>query len=271
MILTLLAGLVVSAAKAQDKTNASDRANELFHTGEEEAALQIYREILEDDPTHYEALWNTALIYSNKGNREETKNDPRKYIDKSIEYAEKLLKHYPDEGHSHYAYAVALGRKTDEMRTRDRIRAAHEIHNHIEIAVDLIPDFAPVWHLYGVWHSDVANVSRGARLAARLLSSGLPDGSNEKAEEYLIKALEMDPDNILVHLDLARHYREVGRDVAARLILKNMLELEPRMKDDIAYQEEAREMLENLDYSCSSITTPDYSRDICISDSTYLN
>lgn len=243
----LIAGLLASGANAQDNTNAANRAHELFQMGEEEVALQIYRDILEDDSLHYEALWNTVIIYSNKGNRQENDADRRKFIDKSIGYARNLLQHHPDRGHSHYAYAVALGRKTDEMRTRDRIRAAHEIRDHIEKATDLIPDFAPVWHLYGVWHSDVANVSRGARLTARFISSGLPDGSHEKAEEYLRKALKMDPDNILVHLDLARHYTEVGRDVAARLILKNMLELEPRMKDDPAYQEEAREILEALD------------------------
>lgn len=247
MVFILLAGLLVSAVNAQDKTSPANRAHNLFNSGEEEAALQLYREILEDDSLHFEALWNTVLIYSNKGIRQENEEDRTKFTDKSIEYAEKLLIHHPDSGHSHYAYAVALGRKTDEMGTRDRIRAAHEIRDHIKEASDLIPEFAPVWHLYGVWHSDVANVSRGARFAARFISSGLPDGSNEKAEEYLLKALEMDPDNILVHLDLARHYTEVGRDQDARLILFNLLDLEPQMKDDFAYQNEAWELLKNLD------------------------
>lgn len=247
MIITLFAGLLVSDAKAQDKTTSANYAHELFQTGEEEAALQMYLDILDDDPLHYDALWNTVIIYSNKGKRQENEPERLQLIEISIKYAEKLLIHHPNRGHSHYAYAVALARKSEEMRTRERVRAAHEIRDHIEKASNLMPEFAPVWHLYGVWHSDVANVSRGARLVARFVSRGLPDGSNEKAEKYLLKAMEMDPENILVHLDLARHYSEVRRSEDAKLILNKMLELEPRMKDDPTYQEEAREMLRNID------------------------
>lgn len=247
LIIILFAGLLVAGARAQNKISPANHAHELFQAGEEEAALQIYLDIFDDDPLHYNALWNSVIIYSNKGKRQENETERQKLIETSIEYAEKLLVHHPNRGHSHYAYAVALARKSEQMRTRDRIRAAHEIRDHIEKASNLIPEFAPVWHLYGVWHSDVANVSRGARLMARFISSGLPDGSNEKAEKYLLKSMEMDPKNVLVHFDLARHYSEVGRNADADLILNKMLELEPRMKDDPVYQEEARKMIDNRD------------------------
>lgn len=235
------------ARQTPPKEDSLDKAKEFFFDGAEEQALEIYLDILKNDSLHYEALWNTVIIYSNKGDRQENEDRREEFMNKSIEWAEKLMEEYPDKGHAHYAYAVALGRKTDWMGNRDRIQAAHEIRDHSEKASILIPDFAPVWHLYGVWHSDVANVSRGARLAARFLSGGLPDGSNEKAEEYLLKAIEMDPENILARLDLARHYMKVGRDKDAKSVVEETLEMEPRMKDDPAYQEEAREMLENLD------------------------
>jgi FimV-like protein len=223
-----------------------EKASEKFDRGDEEESLELFLKVLEADEENYHALWNTSIIYARMGFRLDDKSEMKEYFQKAKKQAEKAREYHSDKGRSYYAYAVAIGRMTEVMGTRERIRTAHEIEENISKAAELEPEYAPIWHLYGVWHSDVANVSRTERMAARLISRGLPDGSNEKAEEYLKMAIEMDEESILFRMDLARHYIEVGEDDKAREVLEAILEMEPKTKDDPGKLEEAEELLNDL-------------------------
>jgi FimV-like protein len=236
----------VCAQSDSELDSLQNRAEQAFDEGSEEKALDLYSEILEEDEKHLEALWNSAIITARLGFALEDDEKMEEYFERALEFAEKAVEYHPEDGHAHYAHAVAKGRMTEVLGTRDRVRAAHEIKESIEKASGLVPDYAPVWHLYGVWHSDVANVTRAERAAARFISGGLPDASNEKAEEYLKKATEMESENILFCLDLARHYLKVGEKEKARPLLEEILEMEPVTKYDPDKIEEAEELLNNL-------------------------
>ena len=220
--------------------------SEKFDSGYEEESLVLFLRVLEADNKNYDALWNISIIYSRIGYRLDSKSEKEEYFQKAKSYAEKAKEYHSDKGKSYYVYAVALGRLTNKMSTRDRIRAAHDIKENVEKAIELEPDYAPFWHLYGVWHSDVANVSRIERMAARFISGGVPRGSNEKAEEYLKKAIEMDEERILFRMDLARHYAEVGENEKAVEVLEKIREMKARTKFDHAKFMEAEELLGRL-------------------------
>jgi Tfp pilus assembly protein PilF len=90
-------------------------------------------------------------------------------------------------------------------------------------------------------------MSGAVKAAAGLFTSGVPDASNQKAEEYLDKAISMDEDNILFHLDFAKHYMKVDQPEKAKPLLEKILTLEPQMKDDPKYVAEAKEMLSDIE------------------------
>ena len=114
-------------------------------------------------------------------------------------------------------------------------------------AVEMDPEFAPAWHLAGIWHSKLANVSRTERLAARLIYGSLPDGaSNQKAVEYLNRAIDMDQNVILFKLDLAQHYQETGQKKRAVETLETILDMQPVSLNDYYDLKEARERYEQL-------------------------
>jgi len=243
--------LFVMAEVAIAQANGSieqltDTAKEKFDQGDEREALDIYEEVLEKDPANFEALWNASLLYAREGYRMENVEDQERKYRMALDLAEKAIEEHPEKGHSYYVYSVAKGRMTEVMGSRDRIRAAHEIRDSIEKASQMIPDYAPVWHLYGVWHSDVSNVGRAERWAARFISRGLPKASNAKAEEYLKKAIELDEASILFRLDLARHYLQTGEDGQAKQMLEEIVLMDPKTKDDPDKIEEARTMLNGL-------------------------
>lgn len=249
IILLLFCSTALQLA-AQSETDPIDsmlaEASQLMSENNEEGALEIYLNILEADPENYEALWNASLLHSSIGFRFDDEDIQKEYFERAQELAETALEIYGDRGHPYYVMAVAKGRMADLVGVNRRIELGHIIEEYVEKALEIMPEHAPSWHLYGVWQSEVANVSRAERIAARFISSGLPDGTNELAEEYLLKAKELDPESIIIRLDLARHYMRAGQDEMAIPILEDLLRLEPRQKDDPEFLQEAEDYLRDL-------------------------
>ena len=228
--------------------NLLNEAKENFERGEEDKALEIYLRILEQEPENYAALWNTSFIYTRKARSQSIYSSQEDIYRKAREFARISLELHPDKPRSHYAYAVSAAGLADNMsNTSERIQLIRDMKEYSYSAVEMDPDFAPGWHLKGVWHSKIANISRTERFVARLLHGRLPDGaSNEKAEEYLKRAISMDPDVILFKLDLAQHYQETGQRKKAIPILEAILEMDPVSQIDHRDMIEAKQRYEEL-------------------------
>jgi len=225
-----------------------EEAEEKFEIGEEDKALEIYLSILTQDPENYEALWNTSFIYTRIGRRQTTYINQEAYYRKAREFAQKCLDAHPDKPRSHYVFALASAGLADDMpNSSERIQLIWDMKDYSERALEMDPDYAPAWHLKGVWHSKIANISRTERLAAKLLYGRLPEGaSNRKAEEHLQRAINMDQDVILFKLDLAQHYQETGQKQKALPLLESVLEMTPTSQNDQLDQKEARQRYEEL-------------------------
>lgn len=237
--------------KAQDSTTKDSllqTAGEYFSKAEEKKALDIYLKTLELEKDNFEALWHTSLLYARIGFRMDSEEQKEKYYQKAFKFAEQTLEEYHNKGHAHFVYAVANGRISDISKTQVRVEKSHIIKEHAEKAVEMIPDYAPAWHLLGIWNSEISNVGSAQKLAAGVFSKGLPEGaSNSKAEEYIQKAIELDPDQTLrFKLDLARHYNRAGETEKAIQALEEIIDIEPQNEIDEWNLERAKELLEEL-------------------------
>ena len=223
-------------------------AAELYEKGDEEKALRLYSEILQKAPRNYEALWNSSLLHTRKGQRQQNFEDEVFYYKKAREIARTCLRYHPDKPRSHYVYGIATAALVDDMpNSSERFKLIWEIKEFADRAVQMDPEYAPAWHLLGVWHSNLSNVSTAERLAARFLYGRLPEGaSKDKAEEYLQRAIRMEPDEILFQLDLGQHHQEFGERSKSIPIFERVLAMNPKSENDNHYQQEARERLESL-------------------------
>lgn len=243
--------IIPDLAKAQDASatdSLASKAAAYFGEAKEDEALETYLKVLDKDPEHFEALWHTALLYARIGFRMNSKKEMEDYYKRSLEIAEKTIELNPDNGYSHFVYAVAQGRISDISGSGTRIKKSHIMKEHAEIAVEMLPDYGPAWHLLGIWNSEVANIGSAQRFAAGIFSKGLPDGaSNEKAEEYIKKALELKPEQVIrFKLDLARHYDRSGQKEKAINTLKEVVKENPQNKIDEWNLKRARKLLEEL-------------------------
>lgn len=229
-------------------TSLLNEAEKHFEKGNEDKALEIYLSILEKAPDNYEALWNTSFIYTRKARRQMVYASQEAIYRTALDYARLCIEKHPDKPRSHYVVALASAGLADDMpNSSERVKLIWDMKEYAYGAVEMDPEFAPAWHLAGIWHSKLANVSRTERLAARLIYGSLPDGaSNQKAVEYLNRAIDMDQNVILFKLDLAQHYQETGQKKRAVQTLETILDMQPVSLNDYYDLKEARERYEQL-------------------------
>lgn len=238
----------ISTKQNDPKQALLDEAQYHFDKGDEETALQIYLSVLADTPTHYQALWNTSLLYTRKARRQQSYSSQLEFYKIAREFAQLSLDSHRDKPRSHYVYGIASAGMADDMPTSsERIKLIWEMKEYGERALEMDSMYAPAWHLMGIWNSNIAKITRTERLAAKLLYGSIPGGAtNEKAEEYLKKAIRLDPSVILFRLDLAQHYQENGQQKKAVPVLQSILSMEPISANDHIDMKEARERYSQL-------------------------
>ncbi|MBO6584513.1 MAG: tetratricopeptide repeat protein [Gracilimonas sp.] len=238
----------IQAQQSAHPDSLLQKAHSYFNQSLEQQALAAYLDVLKADGDNFEALWHTSLIYARVGYRYDSEQEMMENYQKALTYAEKTLELYPDEGYAHFVYAVANGRISDLSDSQTRIKKSHVVKKHAQKAVELLPNYAPAWHLLGLWHSKIANVGSARQFAAGLFSDGLPEGaSNQKAVEYMQKAIRLQPEQTLRYkLDLARHYERAGENNKAIQTLKEIVQIAPKNDIDKWNLERARDLLKKL-------------------------
>ena len=236
--------LVMAQPEDTEKTSLADS---LYSTFQEEEALELYREILEEDPQNYTALWRSSFLYSRIGNRFNREEDKKDYFNRAIELAERALKIDSTDAESNFVMAVAMGRKALISGARDRVAASRDIKKYADRALDIDSKHAGAWHVLGRWHFKVANLSWVERTAANTLFGGIPgDATNQKAADAIQKAIDLNGQNILYYLDLAKVYEEMGHDQQAIAVCENAVDLESRTPDDPMLKEQCRKLIFDL-------------------------
>ncbi len=238
-------------AKSQSSTHKDSlltAASQLFDEAKEQQALQIFLKVLELEEDNFQSLWHSSFLYARIGFRLDDEQAKKKHYQQALHYAEKAIAAQPENGYAHFVMAVANGRLSDLARPTRRIKKSHLVKEHAELAVSKIPDYGPAWHMLGLWHSKIANVGSAKKLAAGLFSKGVPKGaSNEKAVEYITKAISINPEHTLRYkLDLAKHYKRANQPKKAIQVLHEVLDLPAQNPIDEWEQNEAETLLKNL-------------------------
>lgn len=223
------------------------RADSLYGQFSEVKALEIYNRILELDSLHFRALWRSSFLYSRIGYRQEEKDQKIEYYNRALERAELALQVDDNHSQSNFVMAVALGRKALVSKARKRVAASREIKRYGERAIRLDSTNAGAWHVLGRWHHEVSNLGFFERLAANTLYGGIPKGaSEEKAADYIEKAIELKPDIILYYYDLARVYKDMGKKDRAVQLCREGIRREPKTPDDPVIIHDCKALMNEL-------------------------
>lgn len=227
-------------------------ADALYADFKPKEALKVFLKILDIDPQNHEALSKTARVYIDFGDTipESTPDFSDKRLEQyliSEQYARKSVKANPAGTWGHFFVAASLGKISMESSVSKQIDLAHEIRTEADKAIALDPQNGFAYHILGIWNRRLAEIGLMSRfLAQTILWRSIPKGSFEKSEEYLKKALSINPDVINHHLELAKTYVATGKWNLARRHLRSIEELPIHYSDDQNHKGKARRLLQEI-------------------------
>jgi tetratricopeptide (TPR) repeat protein len=115
-------------------------------------------------------------------------------------------------------------------------------------ALRLDPDHPGALHVMGMWHAEVRRLPGIARFFAKSFLGGQIFGSArwDEAVRLLSRAVEVDPQRLAHHLDLARIHRDIDQPEQARLHYQHVIDGTVTDYNDAQYKREAAEELGRL-------------------------
>jgi Tfp pilus assembly protein PilF len=129
------------------------------------------------------------------------------------------------------------------------VRLAEEVRRQALRVLELDSLHAGAHHVLGQWHAEVRRLSGVSRFFARhvLGAEVLDQASWDQAVRHLERAVELAPQGIIHHLELARVYLDRDREADARDELREVLQRPALEPTDPLHKQEAVRLMGELD------------------------
>ena len=192
------------------------KGDEYFAAFEDQQALDEYLAAVQLEPANYEALWKAArgivdvsdLI---TGTDKASKEKRRTMYNDAVSYAKRAVAANPNDTWGHFIYSSAMGNKALLMSTKDQIDASKRIRAEIDKAIELDATNDLAYHALGRWHRRMAEIGGAKRFFGGLIYGSIPKGSFDEAVKAFQKAIELKPDYVNHHIELARTYMAMSK------------------------------------------------------------
>ena len=211
-------------------------------------AFEVFRRIVEDSPEHYLALWKAARGAIVLGIMAAERSEQNRWYRVSEDYARRATQVEPDDATGHYWLAAAMGRRAVQTNPTTTARLAAAVYEEAHLVLRLDSLHAGAHNVLGTFNYEVMKMSGFSRFVARTFfgSEGLSRASWKDAERYMTRAVDLDPDFVLYHLDLGKLYVKRDRVEEARAQLQTVLKLPVVHPPDTTFQRQARQLLSEI-------------------------
>ena len=206
-------------------------------------ALALFQQAAQVDPNDAEIVLRISQQYSNLIAVAKSPTQAGEYAKRSLDEAKQAVVLAPQNEKAHLALAVAYGRLTDFVDNRTKVEYSRQVKAEAGKALELDPgdDFA--WHVLGRWNYAVATLNPVLKLIARFVYGGMPDASLQEAVKDYTKAIDLAPQRVIHHHELARTYVALGDMDDARKEWQTEVTLKPEDNEGVNDQREAVEEL----------------------------
>ena len=244
---SILASILIGGvADAQTPAEHIALGDSIYARFKPDEALAHYAAAIGADSSNYEALWKAARseIDLAEVERDQTRRD--RYSRSGEGLARRAIRVNPQDAEAHFHLARALGRRALSVGVRDRIKFATEVRAEALEALRHNENHPGALHVMGVWNAEVMRINGVSRFLAKNVLGGrvFGEASWENAVSYMERAVAVDPDRIVHHLDLAKIYDDVGNKAKARAHLELVVRGRRIDFNDPAYQREAQGLLD---------------------------
>ncbi len=230
---------VVSAEETPKCESLLRKADEYYKDFQNKEALEMYREAHEQCPDRYEPLMKFTRALNDVG--EDT--GEHEYYRKALDKAEQMKEEYPDSMMSWFLAGATAANLADNSGPQQKVRLSSKVNDNIRKAIALDSNYAPARVVLGGYLQRVATTGDFVKSLARMFLGDVPEASLEEAEGHLRRALELEPDNMFAHLELARTLISANQKNEAREHLQKVLDLPVTNHQHPQLKKEARQLM----------------------------
>ena len=211
-------------------------------------AVAHFEAAVAEDSTDYQALWKASRSLADLAEYEGDKGNRAAMYRRAERLARLAVAVKPDDAEAHFHLARALGRVALSHGPKDRVKYGKAVREEALEALRLDANHPGALHVMGMWHAEVRRLPGIARFFAKSFLGGKIFGSArwDEAVRLLSRAVEVDPERLAHHLDLARIYRDTDQAEQARLHYQHVLDGAATDYNDAHYKREAGEEIGRL-------------------------
>ena len=240
---------VASAQTAAEHIAAGDREAAALNAT---AALADYKAAIAADSSAEEAYWKASRTLVDLGEYEPDKDKQKELYAEAKEDATKAVALKPTDPEAHFSVARAVGRVALSVGKKERVRFAKEVRTEALECLRLDSLHAGANHVMGRWNAEIMRLSGFSRFMAKNFLGGDVFGTASWAEavRYMERAVQLDPNRITHHLDLAEVYRDRNKpgDIEkAKVQFQAVIDGPITDFNDAHYKKEAQDELDKLE------------------------
>ena len=240
---------IITFILANEYCTLLEKGDALYRQFDNAAALEFYRQACQAAENNYEALLKTTRAYNDLGEDcwETDKTQAEENFRLAVEHAEQLQQQFPDSAKSYVYLATTYGNLALFKGGKDKVKLARNLETNCQKAIALNPARGMPYLILGIYYREVANLNWFLKTFAKAFYGGMPGGSNKDSESMLLKAIELMPENLDAHYQLAWAYKKMKQREKAIAYLKNVIELPISDHRDFRRKELAENLLADWD------------------------
>lgn len=212
--------------------------------GKTRIALTDLRAAEAIEPQNVGVLLRISKQYGDLIEQTKVEDNAKRMAELALDYGNRAVTADARNAKAHLNLAISYGHMTDFVGNKTKLEYSKVIHDETLKSIELDPKDDYAWHVLGRWEAGVANINGMLKALASLVYGGMPKASNDEAVKCFKKALEIAPQRLMHHAELAHVYTQMGKPDLALQEWQNTLGIKAQDTDDENYQKEAKAALD---------------------------
>jgi tetratricopeptide (TPR) repeat protein len=213
-------------------------------------ALLEYQQAYALAPDSLSTLLRMVRTYNDMG-RLNFGVDPtsQTYYQKGVEYAQVMIRLYPNQAESHFWLALGRGSLIPFVGVGDKIRIGKEVQEEAWKALALDSTFSHAYIILAIFQREGAKLSWLEKTFVRIFFGHPISGSLEESERFLRVALALDRRNTFAMFEMYLTCSAMGRTDKAISALRSLCEIPPTNSREQQQRNESLDILKRIDSS----------------------
>ena len=244
-IIFLLFTMLIVPAHADELDDLLKQGDDHYANFENDKALASYEKAYAINPCSYETLVKVTRAYIDLGEDLDNKESEGLYL-QAVDHAELLVKKEPEKAEPYFFAAAAYGKLALFRGGKAKVKLSGFVEKNAKKAIELDPQYEKPVTTLGIFYREVANLNWFLKAFANTFFGGKLKGTNEQAEELLLKAIELNPARIYPRFALAETYKFMRQKDKEIEQLEKVVELPIGDHEDQNKKDQAEKRLAKL-------------------------